>query len=172
MASAFMFGIIGIFLLLSFQFRSYVEPIVVLTAIPLAMIGVIFGHILLGYNLSMPSLMGFVSLCGIVVNDSILLVEFVKMRAKSMDLKSAAKRASRDRFRAILLTSITTIFGVTPLLLEGSMQAQVVQPLAVSIAAGLAATTLLVLFLVPCLYVILADFGLATLTHKGEDKTR
>ncbi|GAB4151213.1 MAG: efflux RND transporter permease subunit [Planctomycetota bacterium] len=172
MINAFLIGIIGIFLLLSFQFRSYIEPVVVMTAIPLDLIGVVFGHILVGVNLSMPSIIGFVSLCGIVVNDSILLVEFVKLRAKSRDLKSAVKQASRDRFRAITMTSLTTIFGIGPIILETSFQAQIVKPIAVSIAFGLAGTTLLVLIVVPCFYIILADFGLATLSHEGRTEQK
>ncbi|MCW9016868.1 MAG: efflux RND transporter permease subunit, partial [Kangiellaceae bacterium] len=162
MMSAFVLGLFGVFILLSFQFESYSEPLVVLVAIPLALIGVIWGHLIMGLQFTMPSMLGFVSLAGIVVNDSILLVEFVKRRvAEGLSVHDAAAKASYDRFRAVLLTSITTIAGMTPLLFETSLQAQVLIPLATSIVFGIATSTLLVLFVIPCLYSILEDFGMA-----------
>ncbi len=163
MARGFMIGLVGIFILLSFQFRSYIEPAAVMVTIPLAMIGVIWGHILMGLDLSMPSIMGAVSLAGIVVNDSILLVEFLKLRAREgIPIPEAAKIASRERFRAILLTSLTTVAGLTPLLMETSLQAQILIPLATSIVFGLLVATLLVLFVVPVLFSIFSDFGWVT----------
>ena len=162
MARAFVLGLFGVFILLSFQFKSYLEPVVVLVAIPLALIGVIWGHLIMGLQFTMPSMLGFVSLAGIVVNDSILLVEFVKKRvAQGMTVHDAAAKASYDRFRAVVLTSVTTIAGMTPLLFETSLQAQVLIPLATSIVFGIATSTLLVLFVIPCLYSILEDFGFA-----------
>lgn len=162
MLAALVLGLAGIFILLSFQFRSYFEPIIVMLNIPLALIGVIWGHWMMGIDITMPSLLGFVSLAGIVVNDSILLVEFVKHRVEEgMSVHEAAARASHDRFRAVLLTSLTTIAGMTPLLFETSLQAQVLIPLATSIVFGIASSTLLVLFVIPCCYSILEDFGLA-----------
>jgi len=159
---AFLLGIVGIFILLSFQFRSYLEPLTVMLAIPLGLIGVIGGHYVMGLDLSMPSMMGFVSLAGIVVNDSILLVVFLKMRVQQGALvHDAAKQASRDRFRAVLLTSLTTIAGLLPLLAETSVQAQVLIPLVTSLAFGLMASTVLVLLMIPALYTILEDWGLA-----------
>ena len=169
MMRAFLLGLIGVFILLSFQFKSYVEPVVVMVAIPLALIGVIWGHIFMGLNFTMPSMLGFVSLAGIVVNDSILLVEFVKRRVKEgLSVHDAAAKASYDRFRAVFLTSVTTIAGMTPLLFETSLQAQVLIPLATSIVFGIAMSTLLVLFVIPCLYSILEDFGFATAETKTE----
>lgn len=163
MMMSFVFGLIGVFILLSFQFRSYVEPLVVLVAIPLSLIGSIWGHFIMGLDFTMPSMLGFVALAGIVVNDSILLVEFVKIHVKEgASVHDAAAMASYDRFRAVLLTSITTIAGMTPLLFETSLQAQILIPLATSIVFGIAASTLLVLFVVPALYSILEDFGFAT----------
>lgn len=162
MVRAFVVGLFGVFVLLSFQFKSYLEPFVVLVAIPLAMIGVIWGHLLMGLQFTMPSMMGFISLAGIVVNDSILLVEFVKKRVKTgLTVHEAAVKASHDRFRAVLLTSITTIAGMTPLLFETSSQAQILIPLATSIVFGIATSTLLVIFVIPCLYCVLEDFGFA-----------
>ena len=151
-------GLIGIFLLLAFQFRSYLEPVCVMLAIPCAFIGVVFGHYSLGLDLSMPSTLGLVSLAGIVVNDSILLVLFVKDRiASGEEPARAAGAASRDRFRAVTITSLTTIAGLLPLLAERSTQAQILIPLAVSIVFGLATSTILVLIVVPAFYTILGD---------------
>ncbi|MCP4270451.1 MAG: efflux RND transporter permease subunit, partial [Gammaproteobacteria bacterium] len=167
MAQSFIVGLLGVFLLLSFQFKSYVEPLVVMIAIPLALIGTIWGHLLMGLQFTMPSMMGFVALAGIVVNDSILLVEFVKRRvAEGLSVHEAAARASFDRFRAVLLTSTTTIAGMTPLLFESSLQAQILIPLVTSIVFGIATSTLLVLFVIPCLYSILEDWGYAKPVHE------
>ncbi len=151
----------GVFLLLSFVFRSYVEPLIVMVAIPFAAIGVVWGHLLMGLELSMPSVVGFVALAGVVVNDSILLVEFIKRHQRAgLAAHEAAAIASRERFRAVLLTSLTTIAGLLPLLTERSLQAQVLTPLIVSLVFGLVASTVLVLLVVPALYTILEDFGL------------
>jgi len=159
MIRSFAIGLVCVFILLSFQFRSYLEPLVVMFVIPLSLIGVIWGHLLMGVALSMPGIIGFASLAGIVVNDSILLVEFLKQQVrKGHSTVEAAKIASRSRFRAVMLTSITTIAGLFPLLLEKSMQAQILIPLAISIIFGLLATTLLVLLVVPALFSILDDF--------------
>ena len=109
----------------------------------------------------MPSMVGFVSLAGVVVNNSIVLVTFVKIhRSRGESAVAASCRAARQRFRAILLTSLTTVAGVLPLLTETSLQAQVLVPLVTSLAFGLAAATFQVLFLVPALYSILDDYGL------------
>lgn len=161
MLKALLVGVFGVFLILSFQFRSYLEPLAVMVAIPLALIGVIYGHLLMGHWLCMPSLMGFVSLAGVVVNDSILLVLFIKMHlAAGEDIHVAAVEASRQRLRAVTLTSLTTIMGLAPLMLEKSLQAQFLIPLAVAIIFGLIASTLLVLIVIPALYAILDDLGL------------
>lgn len=160
MLRGFIIGLVGIFILLSFQFRSYLEPFVVMVTIPMAFIGVVWGHLLMGLEISMPSMMGAASLAGIVVNDSILLVEFLKLRARQgHNILEAAKLASRERFRAILLTSLTTIAGLTPLLLEKSLQAQILTPLATSIVFGLLTSTVLVLLVVPAIFTVFSDFG-------------
>ncbi|MCP4749920.1 MAG: efflux RND transporter permease subunit [Proteobacteria bacterium] len=160
MSKLFMVGVIGIFILLSFQFSSFSEPLVIMMAIPFALIGVIWGHIAMGYDISMPSLLGFISLSGIVVNDSILLVEFLKKRRhEGKSATEAACIASRERFRAVLLTSLTTVAGLMPLLSETSVQAQVLIPMAISMAFGLMASTVLILVVIPCLYSIADDLG-------------
>ena len=164
MRKSMLMGLIGVFILLSLQFRSYAEPILVMANIPLAFIGVIFGHLIMGLDITMPSLLGFVSLAGIVVNDSILLVEFVKKHIREkMSPHEAAAQASKERFRAVALTSLTTMVGLTPLLFEQSPQAQILIPLATSIVFGILSSTLLVLFVVPCLYTVLEDLGVVRL---------
>ena len=161
MIKAFGIGIFGVFCLLSFQFKSYQEPLVIMITIPFAFIGVVWGHIFMGLDICMPSILGFVSLAGIVVNDSILLVSFIKLNtAKGKSVAESGKLASRERFRAVMLTSVTTIAGLMPLLSETSMQAQILIPLACSIVFGLLMSTILVLLVVPCLYTILSDFNL------------
>lgn len=165
MVNGLLLGLIGVYLVLSFQLRSYVEPVVVMAIIPFALIGVVFGHMALGLNLSLPSMLGFVSLAGIVVNDSILLVNFIKSEHAPgvTSVAEAAPKAALARFRAVLLTSVTTVVGVLPLLTETSLQAQILVPLVASIAFGLMATTLLILLVVPSAYAILDDFGLVHL---------
>ena len=156
-------GLVGVFVLLSFQFRNCFESLVVMAAIPFALIGVLWGHVIVGIDMTMPSALGFASLAGIAVNDSILLVLFLKeRRLQNMDILAAATSASRERFRAIVLTSLTTIAGLLPLIFETSLQAQVLIPMAVSIAFGIMTSTVLVLLVVPSLYAILADLGLVS----------
>ena len=136
-------------------------------AIPMSLIGVIWGHLLMGLDMSMPSVVGFVALAGVVVNNAILLVEFIKRNVRSgMEVEEAARQASRQRFRAMFLTSITTIVGLLPLLLERSLQAQVFIPLVTSLAFGLLAATILVIVVVPALYAILHDFGVTTIARE------
>jgi multidrug efflux pump subunit AcrB len=164
----FLLGIAGVYFLLSFQFRNYREPLVVLMNIPLALIGVVWGHKLMGLDITMPSMIGFVSLAGIVVNDSILLVEFVKRRSlEGLSLHDAAGQAVRDRFRAIFLTSITTIAGMLPLLSETSLQAQVLVPLVASVVFGMMSSTVLLLLVLPASYAIMEDMGIREI---GEDE--
>ena len=169
--TGFILGIAGVYLLLSLQFSNFKEPIIVLLNIPLALIGVIWGHYAMGLNLSLPSMIGFVSLAGVVVNDSILLVEFVKTRSlEGMNLHDAAGQAVRDRFRAIFLTSITTVAGMIPLLSETSLQAQVLVPLVASVVFGMLSSTLLLLLVLPASYAILEDFGFTELDSLSDDK--
>lgn len=157
----FMMGLVGIFIILSFQFRSYIEPVIVMVAIPLALIGALWGHVIMGYDMTMPSMIGYVSLAGIVVNDSILLVDYIKRHvAEGVSAHIAAVNASKARFRAVFITSATTIAGLVPLMFETSTQAQIMQPMVVSIIFGMITSTCLILFLLPSLYVILDDFGL------------
>jgi multidrug efflux pump subunit AcrB len=167
MVRGFLLGLLGVFLLLSFQFRSYIEPIVVMLVIPFAFIGTIVGHILLCLEFTMPSMLGFMALAGVVVNNSILLVDFIKRQYKPGDrVVDLAPRGARARFRAMLLTSITTVAGLFPLLLETSLQAQVLIPLVTSLAFGLVAASMISLFVVPAMYTIFDDFGVTTLARE------
>ncbi|GAB5402482.1 MAG: efflux RND transporter permease subunit [Aureliella sp.] len=162
MGIAAVIGCLGVFVILSFQFRSYTEPLIVMAAIPFAFVGVVWGHWVYGQNLSLPSIMGYASLAGIVVNDSILLILFLKSRlAEGASLVEAATESSRLRFRAVMITSLTTIAGLLPLLAERSLQAQVLIPIAISICFGLMASTVLILLVLPPMYVLLSDWGLA-----------
>lgn len=154
-------GLIGVYLILAFQFRSFLQPVVVVIAIPLSLIGVMWGHMALGLQISLPSLVGLATLAGVVVNDSILLVAFVKDRfAAGEDMISAGQEAVRDRFRAIFLTSLTTVVGLGPLLFETSTQAQFLRPIVASLAFGLSAATLLALFVTPAALAVLHDLRL------------
>ncbi|MEM9098994.1 MAG: efflux RND transporter permease subunit [Pseudomonadota bacterium] len=167
MAAGLVIGLLVIYAVLSIQLRSYSEPLVVMAIIPMALSGAVAGHLLLGIDMSMPSMLGFASLAGIVVNDSILLVHVInEERAKGVPLEAAAPKAAMARFRAIFLTSITTVVGVTPLLFETSLQAQPLIPMVTSIAFGLTATTVLILLVVPAVYALLGDLGLAS---RGRD---
>src|SRR5690554_3290014 len=161
-ARGLLIGLLGIFLILSFQFRSYLEPVIVMLAIPVAFMGAVWGHLIMGYNLSMPSLIGAASLAGIVVNNAILLVQFIKSyREQGMSAQEAAGAASRARFRAILITTSTTVAGMLPLLAETSTQAMAVIPLVISVVFGLLVSTVLILVALPALYAILEDLGWA-----------
>lgn len=155
-------GLVGIFVILSFQFRSYVEPLIVMLSIPLAFIGAVWGHVLMGYYLSMPSLIGAAGLAGIVVNNAILLIQFIKShRERGLSAAEAAGQASRDRLRAILISSSTTIVGLLPLLAETSTQSAAIKPLVISVVFGLLTSTVLVLLVIPALYVLFDDWGWA-----------
>ncbi len=167
MVKGFGIGLLGVFLLLSFLFRSYIEPLVVMLIIPFSLIGSIFGHMAMGLDFSMPSMLGFVALAGVVVNNSILLVDFVKHEhGASKTVAEAAAKAARARFRAIFLTSLTTVAGLLPILTETSLQAQILIPLVASLVFGLSASSLITLFVLPAFYAILDDFGLSTLARE------
>jgi len=154
-------GVIGIYLILVFQFRNYLQPLAVMLAIPMGLIGVVWGHVFMGLDLTMPSLVGFATLAGVVVNDNILLVTFIKDRMKDgMPAIDAGRQAARDRFRPIMLTSLTTLAGLLPLLTETSTQAQLLIPLVASLAFGLLTATIASLLLVPSFFTLIDTIGL------------
>lgn len=170
--TGFGLGALGVFLLLSLVFRNYREPAMVMLNIPLALIGAIWGHLIMGLDFTLPSMIGFVSLAGIVVNDSILLVVFVKNHVEEgLSFHEAATAAVYDRFRAILLTSSTTIAGMGPLLFETSTQALVLVPLVTSIVFGMLTSTMLVMLVLPAVYGIMEDIGFVQLRKKQADNT-
>jgi len=166
--TGFGLGAFGVFLLLSLQFRNYREPLLVMVNIPLALIGAVWGHLVMGLDFTLPSMIGFVSLAGVVVNDSILMVEFVKIHvAEGKPMRAAAKQAVHDRFRAIFLTSTTTIAGMTPLLFETSSQALILVPLVASIVFGMVTSTFLIMLVLPALYAIMEDVGFVVLDSRS-----
>lgn len=158
MVTLLLTGLIGVYLILAFQFHSYSLPLIVMASIPFALIGMILGHLLLGLDLSMPSLIGFSSLAGVVVNNAILFLTFYESSIKDGDYKTAAVEAVRHRFRPVLLSSTTTFVGLLPIIFETSPQAQVLVPLVVSVAFGLLASTVLVVFVFPSALSIFFDF--------------
>ncbi len=144
-----------IYLVLAWVFGSYGWPLIVMFIIPFSLVGAIWGHVVMGLDLTILSLFGIFGLSGIVVNDSIILVVFYKdLRSRGMAAKEAVIEAACQRLRAVILTSLTTVAGLTPLLFETSLQARFLIPMATSLAFGLAFATLLVLFLVPSLLLI------------------
>jgi multidrug efflux pump subunit AcrB len=152
------FALVLIYSLLAVPLRSYAQPLIIMTAIPFGLVGAIGGHLLMGRSLSMMSVFGVVALSGVVVNASLVLVHYVNQRrAQGAAVKEAVGDAGVARFRPIVLTSLTTFSGLTPLLLERSVSAQFLIPMAISLAFGVLFATVISLFMVPCLYVILDD---------------
>lgn len=148
-------ALVAMFVLLTLEFRSYFQPILILAIIPFGAIGAVVGHLVMGLPVTLFSLFGLVALTGVVINDSIVLVDFINAKTRAgVPLKAALLESGRQRFRPVMLTSTTTIAGLMPLLLERSFQAQVLIPMAVSLCFGLAFTTVLVLVLVPTLYLV------------------
>lgn len=157
----FLLAMFGIYAILALLFNSYLQPAVVMAAVPIGFGGAIVGHIVFGLPLTIFSIFGMVGLTGIVVNDSLVLIDAINRRRRTgSSAWVAAASAGRIRFRAVFLTTLTTVAGLLPLLLETSLTAQFVIPMAVSIASGVAAATLLTLYVVPCVYLIIEDLRL------------
>jgi hydrophobic/amphiphilic exporter-1 (mainly G- bacteria), HAE1 family len=149
----FVIAMLSMYLLLVFEFSSYLQPLIILAIIPFSIVGAIFGHAFMGISITLFSMFGMVTLAGVVVNDSIVLVDFINQCVRQgMPIREALMTAGSRRLRAVFLTSVTTIAGLTPTLLERSFQAQFLVPMATSLAFGLLASTTLVLLLVPLLY--------------------
>jgi len=159
----FIIAMIVVYMLLAIPFKSYFQPLVVMSSIPFGLTGAVMGHLLLGMNFSVLSLMGIVALTGVVVNDSLVMVDFInRYRREGNSIKSAVLEAGPRRFRPIFLTSLTTFVGLAPLLLEKSTQAQFMIPMAVSLAFGVVFATGITLLLVPVSYLTLEKYILKT----------
>jgi multidrug efflux pump subunit AcrB len=158
MGKGFILAMFAVYALLAIPFRSYTQPFLIMTAIPFGMVGAVLGHMIMGFNLSILSVFGIVALSGVVVNDSLLLIDQVnRNRRQGQDLFMAVVEGGMRRFRPILLTSLTTFFGLMPMILETSVQAQFLIPMAISLGFGIMFATGITLLLVPTLYMILED---------------
>lgn len=147
-----------IYTLLAIPLKSYLQPLIVMSVIPFGMVGALIGHIVFNVTVSMMSLFGLVALAGVIVNDSLIMVDFVNRgRAEGKTMEAAVLEAGVSRFRAILLTTLTTFFGLLPIMFETSLQAQMVIPMTLSLGFGIVFGTALTLFLIPCFYLILED---------------
>ncbi|MEM6185216.1 efflux RND transporter permease subunit [Shewanella vaxholmensis] len=154
----FFFALFTIYALMAIPLKSYSQPLIIMSVIPFGIIGALFGHLIQGLAMSVLSLCGIVALAGVVVNDSLILVDFVnRAREQGQSVRQAAVDSGCYRFRAIILTSLTTFVGLVPIILERSLQAQIVIPMATSLAFGILFSTVVTLILVPLLYIILDD---------------
>ncbi len=158
MSGKFLIALLLIYILMAIPLRSYLQPLIVMSVIPFGMVGAVAGHIFLGLDLSIMSMCGLVALAGVVVNDSLVLVDYVnRQRVSGMSVREAAMSAGARRFRPIILTSLTTFAGLMPMLWETDMQARFLIPMAVSLAYGILFATAITLILVPSVYIILDD---------------
>jgi len=147
----------ALYLLLAIPLKSYIQPLTVMVAIPFGVIGALLGHLVMGYGLSMVSLLGMVALAGVVINDTLVMIEYGnRLREDGADLTEAIKQAAARRFRPIILTTVTTFCGLMPMIFETSVQARFMIPMAISLGYGILAATAISLLLVPCLYLMLA----------------
>ena len=155
--SYFALALAVIYSLLAIAFRRYVQPLIVIIAIPFGMVGALIGHIILGYDLSLVSVMGVIALSGVVINDSLIMIDYANRLRKDHSPLEAISLAGIRRFRPILLTTLTTFGGLMPLIFEKSIQAQYIIPMAISLGFGILFATAIILVLVPCLYMIQED---------------
>ena len=156
--TSLLFTLAALYLLLAIPFRSYLQPLLVMAAIPFGLIGAIIGHQLMGYGLSVISLLGMLALSGIVINDALVLIDNANRRRRAGDdPRSAVIAAALRRLRPILLTTLTTFFGLAPMIFETSRQARFMIPMAISIGFGILFATLILLLLVPSLYLLTED---------------
>ena len=168
----FALSMIIIFALLAIPLRSYSQPLIIMSVIPFGVVGAMFGHMVLGMTMSSLSMFGIIAVAGVVVNDSLVMVDFVnKARAEGVAIKEAVMQAGARRFRAILLTSVTTFIGVMPIIMETSLQAKIVIPMAVSLAFGVLFATVITLILIPCQYVALEDLKRVIRKFRGKEST-
>jgi len=162
LSSGFSIAMLLIYALLAIAFGSYAQPLIVMTAIPFGIVGAVIGHILLGYDLSLVSLMGVIALSGVVVNDSLIMIDYAnKRRKEGGPIYKSIHEAGLRRFRPIILTTMTTFGGLAPIILETSSQAFYLIPMAISLGFGIVFATAIILVIVPCLYLVLEDARLA-----------
>jgi multidrug efflux pump subunit AcrB len=155
----FIMAMLVIYGLLAIAFNNYIQPLIVMSAIPFGIVGAVIGHIILGYDLSLVSLMGVIALSGVVVNDSLIMIDYAnRKRRGEQSVFEAIHEAGVRRFRPIMLTTLTTFGGLTPIILETSNQANNLIPMAISLGFGIIFATSIILLIVPCLYLILEDF--------------
>ena len=161
MMYGFLIALFLIFVLLAIPFNSYIQPLVIMTAIPFGIIGAVLGHLLLGYNLSIVSFFGMVALAGVLVNDSLVLLDAInkQVAAGAENKLEAIIAASKSRFRPVILTSVTTFGGLLPMITETSMQARVLIPMAISLGFGVLFATGITLILIPALYMMISNEG-------------
>ncbi|MBN1457756.1 MAG: efflux RND transporter permease subunit [Sedimentisphaerales bacterium] len=158
LGSGVLIALLAIFGLLAVQFKSYSQPSIIMSAIPFGLVGAIIGHLIMGFDLSMLSIFGIVALAGVVVNDSLIMIDLInREREEGIELHQVVIDSATRRFRPILLTTMTTFFGLVPMILEKSLQARFLIPMAVSLAFGIVFATMITLLLVPSLYMILED---------------
>ncbi|PRP66333.1 efflux RND transporter permease subunit [Nonlabens agnitus] len=158
--SNFAMAMILIYALLAMAFSNYIQPIIVMTAIPFGIVGAVLGHIILGYDLSLVSLMGVIALSGVVVNDSLIMIDYANKKRGELSIYESIHEAGLRRFRPIMLTTLTTFGGLTPIILETSSQAFYLIPMAISLGFGIIFATSIILVIVPCLYLALEDVRL------------
>ena len=161
--AGFALALFAIFGLLAIPFRSYMQPLIIMTSIPFGIIGAIFGHLLMGFSLSIISMFGVVALSGVVVNDALVLVDAANRirRGGVSSSHDAVLQAALQRFRPVFLTTVTTFCGLAPMIFETSIQAQMMVPMAISLGFGIVFATLITLLLVPCLYLVVEDVNRA-----------
>jgi multidrug efflux pump subunit AcrB len=158
LAQGFLFALLAIYALMAIPLKSYSQPLIIMSVIPFGLIGAIVGHMILFKAVSVLSICGIIALSGVVVNDSLIMVDFVnRARKEGRSLMESVLTAGTERFRAIVLTSLTTFMGLMPIVFERSLQAQIVIPMAISLAFGILFATVITLLLVPSLYLVLDD---------------
>jgi multidrug efflux pump subunit AcrB len=168
--SGFSIAMLLIYALLALAFKSYTQPLIVMTAIPFGIIGAVIGHMLLGYDLSIVSLMGVIALSGVVVNDSLIMIDYANKKRRDHSVYESIHEAGLRRFRPIMLTTMTTFGGLAPIILETSSQAFYLIPMAISLGFGIVFATSIILVIVPCLYLSLEDLKLYWRKGKTVDK--
>jgi multidrug efflux pump subunit AcrB len=158
LARSYPVALMAIFALLAIPLNSWIQPLIIMSVIPFGIVGAVVGHLLMGQAMSFPSVIGIVALSGVVVNASLVLVATVnRLREEGYTLRDAVEESGAARFRPIVLTAVTTFAGLSPLLLETSLQAQILRPMAISMGFGVIFATALTLFMVPCFYLLIED---------------